>query len=711
MTRKMAWVGFSCMFGLFLSSVFGNFISFAAAAVLFSAAAVMILFKKRIKAPLTAVVSVICIAVGFSHYALYDSIVYQRAVRCDREVSSFEGRITDIDDSSKGRTAYTLIGKLNGDIPCGVILYSDNINADIGDVLSFSGTPYRISDSYVFASESYYKSRGIYLRFYSAEDCIVTRTSFSFRRIADSYKNYILDIIGENMPGTEGAMLSAMLLGDKSSMDSSVKTMLYRSGCGHIMAVSGIHMTIICNFLTTLLLTITPFGKKTIFGITMVVLGFFCVMAGLSPSAVRSYIMLMIVGMGSVFGRESDTLNSLGIAGVILTVGSPFAAADTGLILSFAGVLGIGVIAPELVKRINRFRSADRTIKGRSLTERQSSFIGSVCAYAVTFPVSMLIFDEVSIISPLTNTFLVPFCTAALLCGAVSALTGGVSFIAKPMLFAASLLCKPVIAISELISDTPSLYLPVGDPVYKYIAAAVTALVLSLIFIDRDMMSACLTGIICICGVIIFSASGRLISSDKVYAAYVFGSGGNAAVITDGKTASVIDMGGGAYAADKYLKQKGIYDIDMIMLTDDPSSDISVYESRFGLYNIASYFCAEGSEVYVNGELSDKIFYYLPDKLYTAGYADISADTSGGIMFYINGLTYSIPSERSSDISAFCTFLGGKGRYDISNSNYIITDGTGEYTSSDGIIRNNCCVEFISEEGSVKERVLFVGGS
>lgn len=711
MTRKMAWVGFSYMFGLFLSSVFGTFISFAAAAVLLSAAAVMILFNRKLKLPVTAVVSVICLAVGFSYYALYECKVYDRAVMCDRQTSSFTGRITDIDASSKGRTAYTLSGKLNDDIPCGVILYADNINSEIGDVLSFSGKPYKITDSYVFASENYYKSKGIYLRYYSAEDCMVTRTTFSLRRIADRYKSYILGIIDENMPETEGAMLKAMLLGEKSSLDNDVKTMLYRSGCGHIMAVSGIHMTIICNFLTSLLLTITPFGRRTVFVITMTVLGFFCVMAGLSPSAVRSYIMLIIVGMGSVFGRESDTLNSLGIAGIVLTIGSPYAAADTGLLLSIAGVIGIGVIAPEVVRRINSIRSDDRKLKDRCLTENQSSFIGSVCAYTVTFPVSMLIFDEVSVVSPITNTFLVPFCTAALLCGAVSALTGGISIIAKPMLFLASLLCKPVLAASELISGIPSLYLPVGDPAYKYVAAAVTAFVLSLMFINKDMISSCLTGIICICAVIFFCDLGRLTAPDRVYAAYVFDNSGNAVVITNGRTASVIDMGDGAYAADKYLKQKGIYDIDMIMLTDDPSVDISSYEDRFGLYNIASYFCAENSGVYMSGELSDRIYYYEPDTLYTVGYADFSADSDGGTKIYINGLVYSIPSEKISDSEAFCTFLGGRGSFDVTNSSYICTDGRGEYSSDDGVIFDNCCIEFITEEASVKERVLFVGGS
>ncbi|MGN0696421.1 MAG: ComEC/Rec2 family competence protein [Oscillospiraceae bacterium] len=711
MTRKMAWVGFSYIFGLFLSSVLGIFISFAAAAVLFSAAAVMIFLKRKIKLPTAAIVTVICLAAGFCRYAVYDSSVYEKAVSLDGEITVFSGRITDKGNSSNGKTAYTLSGKLNDTIPCGAVLYSDTVTADIGDKITFSGEAHKISDSYVFPSAAYYRSKGIYLRYYSAGDCIVSESSFSLRRIADRYSSYIIGVINENMPENEGAVMKAMLLGDKSSLDDNVKTMLYRSGCGHIMAVSGIHMTIVCTFLTALLLNLTPLGRRTVFGITMVIIGFFCIMAGLSPSAVRSYIMLFIVGLGGALGREGDTLNSLGIAGILLTAGSPYAAADTGLILSFAGVIGIGVIAPEVIGRINIRLSERKFSKKHELNRIESSFIGSVCACVAVFPVSMLIFDEVSVISPITNTILVPLCTAALLCGAVTALTGGIPLLAKPLLFMASLFCKPVFAASELISRTQSLYLPMGDPAYKYIAAAVTALILSLMFINRDIISSCLTGIVCICAVTAVCNIGRVISSDEVYAAYVFdGSGGTAMVVTDGRSASVIDMGGGSYAADRYLKQKGIYDIDMIMLTEDTASEIAAYYERFGLYRTASYFCPEESGVYKNEELSEKISIYEQDKLYTVGYADFSADSSEGTELFINDLLFYIPAEKTSDKNAFCTLLHGRGSFSVTESRYICTDGRGDYISEDGVIFDNCCVEFTIKDDSVKERVIFVGG-
>lgn len=710
MTRKMAWVGFSYIFGLFLSSVLGISISFAAAAVLFSAAAVMIFLKKRVKLPAAVIASAVCLAVGFCQYAVYDSSVYEKAVALDGESTVFSGKITDKDNSSNGKIAYTIMGRLNGRISCGAVLYSDTVSADIGDKLSFSGEAHKISDSYVFSSESYYKSKGIYLRYYSAEDCTVSESAFSLRRIADRYRSYILKVIDENMPKSEGSVMKAMLLGDKSSLDDNVQTMLYRSGCGHIMAVSGIHMTIVCTFLTALLLNLTPLGRKAVFFITMVILGFFCIMAGLTPSAVRSYIMLFIVGLGGALGREGDTLNSLGIAGIVLTIASPYAAADTGLILSFAGVIGIGVIAPEIIGRINRLLSERKYAKKKELNRIECSFIGSVCACIATFPVSMLIFDEVSVISPVTNTFLVPLCTAALLCGAVTALTGGIPLLAKPLLFIATLLCNTVFSVSELISHTPSIYLPMGEPAYKYIAAAVTALIISLMFINRDIISSCLTGIVCMCAVTAICNIGRMISSDEVYAAYVFdGSGGTAMVITNGRSASVIDMGGGSYAADKYLKQKGIYDVDMIMLTEDPASEISAYYDRFGLYRTASYFCSENSGVYNNEELSEKLCYYEQDKLYTVGYADFFADSSGGTELFINDLLFYIPVDKTSEINAFCTLLHGRGSFSVTGSRYICTDGKGEYFSEDSAIYDNCCVEFTIKDNSVKERVMFVG--
>ncbi|MGN0691270.1 MAG: hypothetical protein ACI4K7_02860, partial [Oscillospiraceae bacterium] len=243
-----------------------------------------------------------------------------------------------------------------------------------------------------------------------------------------------------------------------------------------------------------------------------------------------------------------------------------------------------------------------------------------------------------------------------------------------------------------------------------YIAAAVTALIISLMFIKRDIISSCLTGIVSLCAVTAICNIVRILPVDSVYAAYVFdGSGGTAMVVTDGRSASVIDMGGGSYAADKYLKQRGVYDVDMIMLTEDTAAEISAYYDRFGLYRTAAYFCPESPGVYKNEELSEKICCYEQDKLYTVGYADFSADSSGGTELFINDLLFYIPAEKTLETDAFCTLLHGRGSFSVTGSRYICTDGKGEYTSEDGVIFDNCCVEFTINENSVKERVMFVG--
>lgn len=143
-------------------------------------------------------------------------------------------------------------------------------------------------------------------------------------------------------------------------------------------------------------------------------------MAGLCQPVLRSAAMLTIVYGAEVFKRRSDTLNSLGLASFLLLAGQPFAVRDSSFLLSFAGVLGIGVFAPVLCSKIS-----ESGIKGKFLKYAAAM----LCVSVVVFPASFLYFDEVSIISPVANFILIPVCSMALICGFIVVLVGGVGFL------------------------------------------------------------------------------------------------------------------------------------------------------------------------------------------------------------------------------------------------------------------------------------------
>ena len=142
-----------------------------------------------------------------------------------------------------------------------------------------------------------------------------------------------------------------MLFGDKSGIDDTTKTLLYRAGIGHMMAVSGVHLAVVCS-LIWFILCMFNMSKYLRFGILMIFNAAFVILAGMSNSVIRAAVMLFLVYGASLFDRRSDLMNSLGIAVILLTAGNPFVVRDASFVLSVTGVIGIGGIAPVITKMI-----------------------------------------------------------------------------------------------------------------------------------------------------------------------------------------------------------------------------------------------------------------------------------------------------------------------------------------------------------------------
>lgn len=679
----MAWIGFSYMAGLLLAFMLKCGVRTAVILTAASAAALIaVLCKKR-----SAVIAVCCFsaAAGILGYTLRDTLVYEKAIAYDGKQTAFSGIVMSSEYYGNERTKYILKGKLEGNIPAGVILITDKVSANAGDRLTFTGKASKFRNTYSYNSETSNKAKGIYLEFYPTDNCSIEKAEHSLLRTAANIKDNILDMISRYMPENEGALMTAMLLGDSSSMESRAKTAMLRSGCGHIMAVSGIHMTVIYSFVFGILLNIA--GKKASFIISAALLFIFCMITGFSQSAVRAYIMLFTVGAASIVDRRGDTLNSLGIAVMIITVISPFAIADRGFILSFAGVVGAGAAAPKAVASVTEYiagKRQDNTVKLRSV---EKSFISSLCAFSVTFPVSVLFFDEVSLLSPLTNVFIVPFCTAALTLGAAAVLTGGSAFIAKPLLYAASLLCRGILNASELLSSASVFIMPTGSGAVRLAAAAITSASAAAFILYRDTAKVCITVIAAIAAVVLIR---YMCMSDTVKAAVFLDGGGQAIVVHNGSNAMVIDIDNGAHTADKYLRQCGIYDIDLVYSRKNEEQN---YLSYSGIYDIGRYI-----QVSESAGLAD------------CGYAELIWENEYNAEITVSDKIFKITDRSLEDEEVFCTVFPKKGTYSAEKSRYVIcTDGGG--CSSEGEIYKDCCIEFSPEGGDSEGRYLYNGGN
>ena len=151
----------------------------------------------------------------------------------------------------------------------------------------------------------------------------------------------LVNALGEDV----GGVCSALFLGNKDVITTSIKRDFRRAGASHILAISGMHMSIIFGVLAFVLKKLfVPYKPRAVILSLLAII--YLAFTGFSISATRSIIMLLIVYLSMICSYQSDPLTSLSVAGVMIFVFSPHAILDAGFWMSFAATFGILVYIP-----------------------------------------------------------------------------------------------------------------------------------------------------------------------------------------------------------------------------------------------------------------------------------------------------------------------------------------------------------------------------
>lgn len=243
------------------------------------------------------------------------------------------------------------------------------------------------------------------------------------------------------------AVLNGILFGDKTSFTNELKIIFRRAGIYHTVVVSGLHMSIISQVIFFAYLKL-KFNKKV--SAIAAILGCLCFafMVGFTPSVTRSAIMMFIYFMSKILDKESDSLNSLGFSLLALLVINPYYVWDLGLQLSFLSTWGIIMFAPRLSELLK--------INNKLLNSLKDAFCVSLSATLVTFQLIAAKCSEVSVISPIANTFITPLIpivfVLALTCGVLKPLLLG-TFIYKLLVAFTGIIVTVLISVANVFSS------------------------------------------------------------------------------------------------------------------------------------------------------------------------------------------------------------------------------------------------------------------
>lgn len=204
------------------------------------------------------------------------------------------------------------------------------------------------------------------------------------------------EILEAAFPEDAQPFVRALLLGDSSDLSWGVDMDLKISGIRHIIAVSGLHVTILYKLVEALT------GKRRFLTalIGLPVLAIFASMAGFTPSVTRACVMVGLMMLSQVFDREYDSLTALSFACLVMLAANPLVIVNAGFQLSVSCVTGILLFRQPIDGWIQRFFPKG---DGRLWRWARGCAAVSLSAMVLTVPLSAVYFGTVSLIGVVTN--------------------------------------------------------------------------------------------------------------------------------------------------------------------------------------------------------------------------------------------------------------------------------------------------------------------
>ena len=613
MKRKMIGAASAYLSGSFFALFFHDLRAWLIAALM--CGAVLFFGQKRGWKITDDVLVAVAFLIGAAVFSVYTYLCYKPLTACDGQSGCFVGTVTEITRYENDRAGYVLKGKVNGTVKGKVTYFGMDVSAEYGDIISIDNCTFSVPRSdYAFDSESYYKSEGIFLTLSNVKAVSVTHThSHIIRNKAAQFRERMTQRLKECSDDTTGGFLAAMLFGEKRQLDSDVKTALYRSGIGHILAVSGIHVSIIAVLLMSVLkrLHISRFAA---YGILNAFLILFVVMANSPFSAIRATIMMDFFYAAGLFRRQNDSLNSLAASALIIAIFQPYAIMNAGYLLSLSGTFGIAVFAPFMTKNMKYDTFGEILAK---------DFVSALLTAISVLPMCVLFFDETSLISPISNVLLVPLCTAAMVNGVVFVLTGG----SLPILFPAKMFIHTVVYVSRKIAVSGLFHIPCGSKHSAELLIFLGFACLGLYFIAHSRRAVAVGVAV---GLAVFAVTSTAESRKRFdeFTVAVLGRGTNVAVVVTYKgAADIIDLSGSTLSPRyvmRYLTVNGIRNVGNIALTRNVPAVYEAYSEELDYITADNLIVSDGKDYTVsNAEIFPKHGGFSIDRdAYAINFAD-----------------------------------------------------------------------------------------
>jgi competence protein ComEC len=196
-----------------------------------------------------------------------------------------------------------------------------------------------------FDMELFWKTKGIRKMSFIDDNSFKLLDRFErsfFQEFIYSLQTSFNNMLEKHLEGENLAVAKAIILGDKSMLDSETKNSFSATGAMHVLAVSGLHIGLILQILMEVAKFFSRLisRKRAVLSI-LILLWIYSILTGFSPSVIRSIFMFTILVLAQFFGKEQNNINSLFFSAFVLLLFQPMFLFDIGFQLSYLAMVGI----------------------------------------------------------------------------------------------------------------------------------------------------------------------------------------------------------------------------------------------------------------------------------------------------------------------------------------------------------------------------------
>lgn len=509
------------------------------------------------------------------HNFVAASVPLEKAEQLDGVKAKIRGTVMDCPREQYHRAYYKiLVESVSVD---GRALSVPNFTARISTQSPLSCQPYdRVectvkfsafnSDSGLYSTRSSYIADGYAVSGYIADYrgiSVIAETGVSPAELAVRWRHALGRSIDKQLPQREAGLIRAILLGEREQAADEDYNNFKRIGASHLLVISGLHMTALAACFS---LVFNEFrlrkGVKNL--LTAAAIFLFLAVTGFPVSAVRSAVMYIVILLAGCMGRRADSVNSLGLAVLLICLTQPFSGGDMGFALSALSTLGILLLTNKIHLRFTLLAGGCTLLK-RITRPITASLAVTFSAMVFTLPLQMTAFGGVSLLAPIAGLLLVPTCTLLLYTSLAAAVLGVVPAAcsaAAPFGLLSGWLARVSLDVANSLARIPGTYLSLSEAVWQVVLLGV--LIFALIwYFGKSRGSACAALI----GIVLLFCGGTVLESSSGAVTIAAPHDSSAVVMLQNRKAVVLSLGGyKTSAAADILMRGNVKKIELLCL-------------------------------------------------------------------------------------------------------------------------------------------------